>query len=70
MTKPKTQTPKKSRKGEYHDPRPGTTESVMAQRILSAWNRGDRSFDEVVAITGYTRDQVGFYLPYGIGRIR
>ena len=67
MATQKTQ--KKSRKGQIHDPRPGTTESVMAQRVLSAWNRGARSFDEVVAITGYTRDQVGFYLPYGIGRI-
>ena len=64
-------TQKKSRKGQtqIHDPRPGSTESPMAQRILSAWNRGERSFDEVVAITGYSRDQVGFYLPYGIGRI-
>ena len=66
----KTKTPKKSRKGEYHDPRPGTTESVMAQRILSAWHRGDRSFNEVVEITGYTRAQVAYYLPEGIGRIK
>lgn len=29
-----------------------------------------RSFDEVVEITGYTRAQVAWYLPEGIGRIK
>ena len=66
----KTKTMKKSKKGEKHEPRVGTTESLMAQKVLAAWNRGARSFDEVVKITGYTRQQVGQYLPFGIGKIK
>lgn len=42
----------------------------MKDRILTAWHRGDRSFDEVVEITGYTRAQVAWYLPEGIGRFK
>ena len=45
-------------------------ESEIKDRILAAWHRGDRSFDEVVEITGYTRAQVAYYLPVGIGRIK
>ena len=45
-------------------------ESIIKDRILTAWHRGDRSFDEVVEITGYTRAQVAWYLPEGIGRIK
>lgn len=42
----------------------------MKDRILAAWHRGARSFDEVVEITGYTRAQVAYYLPVGIGKIK
>lgn len=46
----------------------GNGESRMCQNVLKAWNKGERSFDEVVKLTGYTRKQVAYYLPEGIGR--
>ena len=60
--------PKRSNGLKGHAKRLG--ESEMKDRILAAWHRGDRSFDEVVDITGYTRAQVAWYLPEGIGRFK
>lgn len=59
----------KKRSPGHYKPR-GNGESRMCQEVLTAWNRGERSFDEVVKITGYTRKQVAYYLPEGIGRIK
>lgn len=43
----------------------GESRNVTEQRdrILTAWNRGDKTFDEVVAITGYKPSTVAQYLP-------
>lgn len=39
------------------------TDGTMKEEILKAWNKGARSFDEVVKITGYKESQVAYYLP-------
>lgn len=36
--------------------------TIIKQRVLEAWRGGDRSFDEVMKITGYSARQVGYYL--------
>lgn len=41
------------RKEATHNTNTNTKEGKMRQDILTAWKRGERSFDEVVEITGY-----------------
>ena len=36
------------------------------KKILAAWNRGDRTPEDVSKITGYSLKIVGLYLPLGI----
>ena len=45
----------------------GTKEQRMRDDILKAWKRGERSFHEVVEITGYSINDVAKYLPM-VGR--
>ncbi len=40
--------------------------STREEQILSAWNRGARTAEEVAEITGYSLRVVGLYLPLGI----
>jgi hypothetical protein len=51
-----------------HNTNTNTKEGKMRQDILTAWKRGERSFDEVVEITGYPAEKVAYYLPVGIRR--
>lgn len=51
-----------------HNTNTNTKEGKMRQDILTAWKRGERSFDEVVEITGYPPEKVAYYLPVGIRR--
>ena len=53
-----------------HNATTKTKEGKMRQDILTAWKRGERSFDEVIELTGYPAEKVAYYLPEGIGRIR
>ena len=43
----------------------GHTASKRELKVLAAWNRGDRTPEEVAEITGYTLEVVGMYLPIG-----
>lgn len=36
------------------------------EEILKAWKRGERTIDEIIAITGYSRKTVMKYIPEGI----
>lgn len=57
----------------YHNGRKGKAghkDGELKNKVLEAWKCGDRSFDEVVEITGFTREQVAYYIPIGIGRIK
>lgn len=40
--------------------------STREEEILKAWNRGERTAEEVAEITGYPLRIVGLYLPLGI----
>lgn len=42
---------------------PEYSEYKMKSDVLKAWKGGERTIDEVVKITGYTRKQVRYYLP-------
>lgn len=64
--------PAKKGSAGYHNGRKGKAghkDGELKNKILEAWKCGDRSFDEVVKITGFTRAQVAYFLPEGIGRI-
>ena len=54
------------RKEATHNATTKTKEGQMREAILAAWKRGERSFDEVVEITGYPAEKVAYYLPFGI----
>lgn len=42
---------------------PSRNQRDTRDRILEAWAKGTRTFEEVVEITGYTEKQVSYYLP-------
>lgn len=46
----------------------GTTHTMSSreEKILSVWNRGEKTAEEVANITGYPLRVVGLYLPIGI----
>lgn len=65
--------PAKKGSAGYHNGRKGKAghkDGELKTKVLEAWKCGDRSFDEVVEITGLKPYQVAYYLPIGIGRIK
>lgn len=56
------------RKEATHNIKTRTKEGQIRDAILTAWKRGERSFDEVVELTGYPPEKVAYYLPVGIRR--
>lgn len=65
--------PAKKGSAGYHNGRKGKAghkDGELKNKVLEAWRCGDRSFNEVVELTGLTREQVAYFLPIGIGRIK
>lgn len=48
----------------------GYNQNRVKENILKAWDRGRRSFDEVVQITGYKPRTVDRYIPNETEKIK